>query len=91
MDFAERGVCGGAAMAIRFSCACGQKLRTADGTEGKQARCPRCGRWLRIPPVSIYESRSRVVCAKSTAFVVTGILLSLNLPLPGFHSNVGAK
>lgn len=37
-------------MPILFSCAsCGRSLRTPDGSEGKQAKCPDCGALTRIP------------------------------------------
>lgn len=42
-------------MPILFSCAsCGRSLRTPDGSEGKQAKCPDCGALTRIP--SPYEA-----------------------------------
>lgn len=37
-------------MPILFSCAsCGRSLRTPDGSEGKQAKCPDCGALTRVP------------------------------------------
>jgi phage FluMu protein Com len=37
-------------MAIEFRCtSCGKLLRTADGTSGKQAKCPECGALMTIP------------------------------------------
>jgi len=40
-------------MPIEFSCTqCGKLLRTPDGSEGKQARCPQCSAVLNIPTSS---------------------------------------
>jgi phage FluMu protein Com len=37
-------------MPIEFRCTqCNRLLRTADGTEGKQAKCPQCGAVLTVP------------------------------------------
>ena len=37
-------------MAIEFRCtSCGKLLRTADGTSGKQAKCPECASLMTIP------------------------------------------
>jgi CheY-like chemotaxis protein len=45
-------------MVIRFSCPCGQKLKTRDGTEGRHARCSNCLSLLRVPAdgTSTYET-----------------------------------
>lgn len=37
-------------MPIEFNCTqCGNPLRTPDGTEGRQAKCPQCGAVMQIP------------------------------------------
>ncbi len=39
-------------MPIEFRCShCNQLLRTPDGTEGKQTKCPQCGQLMRIPGI----------------------------------------
>lgn len=44
-------------MAIEFRCTqCGKLLRTADGTAGKQAKCPSCGTVVTIPEASSAET-----------------------------------
>lgn len=43
-------------MPMRFRCACGQKLKSADDTVGKRARCPKCGKWLRVPESATYDT-----------------------------------
>lgn len=42
-------------MAIKFKCECGKVLAAADGTEGKRAKCPACGRVMTIPSASMRE------------------------------------
>lgn len=48
-------------MSVRFSCPCGQKLKTPDGSAGKRARCIKCNRWLCIPDSSTYEFVAQAV------------------------------
>jgi two-component system response regulator AdeR len=47
-------------MAVRFSCPCGQRLKTADEVVGKRAKCPKCGQWLRVPESDTYRSTADV-------------------------------
>ena len=40
-------------MPIRFHCeSCDARMRTPDGTQGRKAKCPRCGRLQGVPEVS---------------------------------------
>jgi phage FluMu protein Com len=42
-------------MTIEFRCqSCDKLLRTPDGTQGKQAKCPQCGSLMQIPAESTY-------------------------------------
>lgn len=43
-------------MPIRFSCPCGEKLKTRDDTVGKRAKCPHCGRSLVVPQSDTYTT-----------------------------------
>src|SRR5688500_6601379 len=36
-------------MAIEGSCECGKRLRAPDGSAGRRAKCPGCGRVLQVP------------------------------------------
>ncbi|HPD14853.1 MAG TPA: hypothetical protein PLE19_07885 [Planctomycetota bacterium] len=36
-------------MAIKFQCECGKHLSAKDGSEGKRAKCPACGRLVTVP------------------------------------------
>ena len=54
-------------MSLRFSCPCGQKLKTPDGSAHKRARCVKCNRWLRIPDSAVYETIAQAVEAPSDA------------------------
>ena len=36
-------------MSIRFSCPCGQKLKTFEGSEGRRTKCSKCLAALRVP------------------------------------------
>ncbi len=42
-------------MPIRFRCPCEQKLKAGDDAAGKRAKCPKCGKWLRVPQSGSYE------------------------------------
>jgi CheY-like chemotaxis protein len=52
-------------MAIRFTCACGQKLKTGDETVGKRAKCPKCAKWLVVPQSDSYTTVATEAPAKS--------------------------
>lgn len=43
-------------MPVRFRCPCGQKLKTADATAGKRAKCPKCENWLLVPQSNSYST-----------------------------------
>jgi len=43
-------------MPIRFQCPCGQKLKSPDDTVRKRAKCPACGRQLRVPDSPTYDT-----------------------------------
>jgi hypothetical protein len=43
-------------MPIVFRCECGQRISVPDGTAGKRARCPKCGRVATIPSDRAAES-----------------------------------
>jgi len=43
------GSAGGEAVAIRFSCICGKKLKVGDDATGKQITCPGCGATTTVP------------------------------------------
>ena len=36
-------------MAIDFTCSCGKSLHAPDGTQGRKARCPKCGTIVTVP------------------------------------------
>jgi len=55
----------GGKVPTRFRCPCGQKLKTADDTVGKKARCPACSRWLRVPRSDSYNTVARNTSLKS--------------------------
>jgi CheY-like chemotaxis protein len=61
-------------MAIRFSCRCGQKLKTRDGTEGRHVKCSNCLTVLRVPDdgLSTYETVAAAVAPDSRAAQVGG-------------------
>jgi RsiW-degrading membrane proteinase PrsW (M82 family) len=42
-------------MAIEFTCTCGKSLHAPDGTEGRRARCPKCGMIVIVPAPEVYE------------------------------------
>jgi len=48
----------------KFRCPCGKKLKTADDTVGKKAKCPDCLRWVRVPRSDSYETVARYVSRK---------------------------
>lgn len=54
-------------MSIRFRCPCGQKLKTADKTLGKRAKCSKCDRWLRVPESDTYDAIADEVQIKEAA------------------------
>jgi len=43
-------------MTLRFSCECGQKLRSPDDKVGRRARCPNCSNWVIVPRSASYET-----------------------------------
>ena len=43
-------------MALKFCCECGQKLKTGDDLVKKRAKCPKCGKWLRVPQSDSYDT-----------------------------------
>ncbi len=43
-------------MSVRFSCPCGQKVKTNEEVVGKRARCPTCHQWLRVPMSDDYDT-----------------------------------
>jgi len=53
---------------LRFTCPCGQKIKTVDGTAGKKARCPGCQRRLVIPQSDDYTTTA--VEAQDTEAIV---------------------
>lgn len=86
-------------MSVRFSCPCGQKLKTPDGSANKRARCVKCSRWLRIPESESYETIAQAVEAPQAAvapeptdhgtgdFTVTPLARTVPLP-PNNHNKV---
>jgi CheY-like chemotaxis protein len=86
-------------MSLRFSCPCGQKLKTPDGSVNKRARCVKCSRWLRIPESSVYETIAEAVPAPSASvtpeptdhgtgeFTTTPLARTVPLP-PNNHNKI---
>jgi CheY-like chemotaxis protein len=52
-------------MALKFSCSCGQKLKTGDELVGKRAKCPKCAQWLRVPQSSGYDTVAEMTEVKA--------------------------
>lgn len=48
-------------MPLRFSCPCGQKVKTPDGSAGRKAHCPACNRRLLIPQSDSYATVAQQV------------------------------
>jgi CheY-like chemotaxis protein len=67
-------------MRVRFTCPCGQKLKTHADTPGRRARCPKCARWLRIPQSDSYDTRAEELPADESAGIPAPSALS-----PGGH------
>lgn len=63
-------------MPLRFSCPCGHKFKTRGEVVGKRARCPQCGRLIRIPESGTYDTVAEEASpgpGKATAPVPVGL------------------
>lgn len=48
-------------MPLRFRCPCGQKFKTREELAGKRAQCRKCGRAIRVPQSTTYDTEAEVL------------------------------
>lgn len=46
-------------MGIKFSCECGKHFSASEEHAGKQIRCPKCGRALKVPALEAFPSEAK--------------------------------